>query len=105
MFSISSLTDIVAIGGFNPNKYMTPQPMFFNPSFHMTPQFQYGMTAPFNHHPNMAPQFSGDQNKLQKNWKKDKKDKKEKNIDKKFVKKDSPQKQEKSATPLVEEAK
>jgi hypothetical protein len=27
MFQISSLTDIVALGGFNPNKYLTPQPM------------------------------------------------------------------------------
>jgi hypothetical protein len=31
MIQISSLTDIVALGGFNPNKYMTPQPMPFQP--------------------------------------------------------------------------
>lgn len=27
MFTISNLTDIMALGGFNPNKYLTPQPM------------------------------------------------------------------------------
>jgi hypothetical protein len=30
MIQISSLTDLVALGGFNPNKYMTPQPMPFS---------------------------------------------------------------------------
>ena len=29
MIQISSLTDIMALGGFNPNKYLSPQPMPF----------------------------------------------------------------------------
>jgi len=104
MFTISSLTDIVALGGFNPNKYMTPQPLYFQAQPYQYPMpspFHFGQPAPFNHsgQPNMA-QSNG--NQQQKNWKKDKKDKKEKNVDKKFVKKDSPQK---SAAATAVEAK
>lgn len=45
MIEISSLADIVALGGFNPNKYMTPQPQmygapqpFYQPTFVPTQQ-------------------------------------------------------------------
>jgi hypothetical protein len=84
---------------------MTPQPMYYNPPLPMNPQHQYGMPAPFSHHTNTPTKYNSDQKKQHKNWKKDKRDKKEKNIDKKFVKKNSPQKQEKSATPPKEEPK
>ena len=55
VIQISSLTDIVALGGFNPNKYMSPQPMPFAPMGygqvppHMMqqPQPQFGQPAPF----------------------------------------------------------
>lgn len=45
MIQLSSLADIVALGGFNPNKYMTPQPQpygapqpFYQPTFVPTQQ-------------------------------------------------------------------
>ena len=43
MIQISSLTDIMALGGFNPNKYLSPQPMPFN---NQVNQFMQNMSAP-----------------------------------------------------------
>ena len=58
MIQISSLTDIMALGGFNPNKYLSPQPMPFNnqnqflnmsaPHMGQPMPQQYGNPAPFN---------------------------------------------------------
>jgi hypothetical protein len=55
MIQLSSLADIVALGGFNPNKYLTPQPMqmpFYQnygqmPPHMMPPHMQYGNPQPF----------------------------------------------------------
>jgi len=58
MIQISSLTDIMALGGFNPNKYLSPQPMPFNthgnqfmnmsaPHMGQSMPQQYGNPAPF----------------------------------------------------------
>lgn len=66
----------------------------------MQPHVQFGQPAPFNNfqgQPNMAQQNPGQNHSQQKNWKKgDKKDKSAK-IDKKFVKKESPSKQQAAA--------
>ena len=43
MIQLSSLTDIVALGGFNPNKYLTPQPIPVQ--YGGQPQF-YGQMPP-----------------------------------------------------------
>jgi len=42
MIQISSIADIMALGGFNPNKYMTPQPVAFSPNG----QFGYQQAIP-----------------------------------------------------------
>jgi hypothetical protein len=42
MIPLSNLTEIMALGGFNPNKYMTPQPM---PNFGFNYQ-NYGQVPP-----------------------------------------------------------
>lgn len=72
-----NLTDLVTIGGFNPNKYMTPQPMQFNPNqygYQGMPA-PYGQPAPFQQ-AGQAPQAAGREGKQ---WKKsERKDKKEK---------------------------
>jgi hypothetical protein len=42
MIPISSLTEIMALGGFNPNKYMSPMPIGFNNGFGtMPPHMMY----------------------------------------------------------------
>lgn len=51
MIQISSLTDILSLGGFNPNKYLTPpQPMPYgmNGYGQVPPHMQYGNPQPFN---------------------------------------------------------
>jgi hypothetical protein len=77
MIQISSLTDIMALGGFNPNKYLSPQPMPFNPQGQ---GFNGNMSAPHMNQPMPqqygAPQPFGGQSK--KPYNKDKKGYKDK---------------------------
>jgi hypothetical protein len=40
MIQLSSLADIVALGGFNPNKYLNPNPVMSQPQ-PFTSQFGY----------------------------------------------------------------
>jgi hypothetical protein len=59
MIQLSSLTDIMALGGFNPNKYLTPQPQYsygfgyqgygqVPPHMMQQPMPHYGNPQPFN---------------------------------------------------------
>lgn len=73
MIQISSLADIMALGGFNPNKYLSPAPVAFTPNgqfgyqqaipphmmgVYQQPQYQ-GMPAPVqNFTPGQGPQVS-----------------------------------------------
>ena len=41
MIQLTSLADIVALGGFNPNKYLSPQPMPFGAPQPFASQFSY----------------------------------------------------------------
>lgn len=41
MIQLSSLADIVALGGFNPNKYLTPAPMPFSAPQPFSSQFAH----------------------------------------------------------------
>lgn len=92
MIQISSLTDILSLGGFNPNKYLTaPQPVPYGvpqgyqmPGYgQMPPHMQYGNPAPFNPNAFNPNQAKGNKSTDQKGEKKDKK----KNGDKKYVSK------------------
>jgi hypothetical protein len=107
MIQISSLTDIMALGGFNPNKYLSPQPLPFTPNQfysangssnvppHMMnqqaqmPSAQFGNPQPFN---GQQPKKNGNADK-----KKGDKGKKGDKQEKKYVSKQpqvSPQKAE-----------
>ena len=41
MIQLTSLADIVALGGFNPNKYLSPQPLPFGAPQPFSSQFSY----------------------------------------------------------------
>jgi len=97
MIQISSLTDIMALGGFNPNKYLSPQPMPFTPQ----PNQFYSANGSSNVPPHMMNQnsqmpppqfgnpqpFNGQQPKKNGNSDKKKGDKGKKQQEKKYVSK------------------
>jgi hypothetical protein len=95
MFTISNLTDIMALGGFNPNKYLTPQPIPM-PGYYSN----YGQVPPhllnqqMPHFGNPAP-FNGQKAQKKDGEKKvgEKKEKK-KSADKKYVSKTGSPKKE-----------
>lgn len=108
LIPIQSLTDIMALGGFNPNKYLSPQPMPFNLNFqhygqvppHMLHQQMpfYGNPQPFNgqmtNGQNQNGQRPQKQNNGQNDKKSDKKDKKKGEKKQLYVSKASPKKEE-----------
>jgi hypothetical protein len=55
-FQLSSLTDIMALGGFNPNKYMTPQPLPFGATYYGFGYPGYGQVPPHLIHQQMHAQ-------------------------------------------------
>jgi len=105
MIQLSSLTDIMALGGFNPNKYLSPQPQYslgmgipgygqIPPHLMQQPMPHYGNPAPFG---GQNPQGQNGQksNKNHNDKKGDRKDKKNNKGaqgEKKYVTKSSPQK-------------
>lgn len=114
MFTISNLTDIMALGGFNPNKYLTPQPMpavginyqnYGQVPPHMLHQQQpgYGNPQPFNGQMPPPPgtnsaQRPQKQNSGQNDKKSEKKEKKKGgNQEKKYVSKQASPKKDQTA--------
>lgn len=113
MFQISNLTDIMALGGFNPNKYSNPmpQPMQFNGYGYnygqvpphmmqqpMQPMSNYGSPQPFNGQVqppqgtivgSQQKQPTKKSNSQGQNKNAEKKEKKTKNAEKKYVTKPS----------------
>jgi len=45
MIQLTSLADIVALGGFNPNKYLSPPPMPFGAPQPFASQFTYAQQS------------------------------------------------------------
>jgi len=104
MIQLSSLTDIMALGGFNPNKYLSPQPQYSYgygfPGYGQVPPHMmhqnmphYGNPQPFNGQ-NPSQEKGGKNNKNHSDKKTERKDKKKANGsgEKKYVTKNSPQK-------------
>jgi len=109
MIQLSSLTDIMALGGFNPNKYLSPQPQYSYgygfPGYGQVPPHMmhqsmphYGNPQPFNGQ-NPVQNQNGKQNNKNNNHSEKKNDRKEKKNksaggsgEKKYVTKNSPQK-------------